>query len=650
MVGTPMLDKTVSGIVSLAMALAIVPLQAATESAAVTAIPPATDAAYPGVLSLDVDLRDVGQKIFKVHESIPVHAGPMVLFYPKWIPGEHGPTGTLDALAGIKISAGGQALPWHRDLKEMYALHLTVPADVEKLELEFQLLSPTAGGDFGASVSVTDRLVDLEWNQVLFYPAGHYARNVMFQPNVHLPEGWKFASALQSDTPEATSVQFKPVDLEQLVDSPLIAGKNFRRIDLGSHGVPPIYLNIVADRAENLAATKTQIEHQQALVKETYALFGARHYAHYDFLLTLSDTTGHFGLEHHQSSDDRLDADYFTDNDAYLAEADLMPHEYVHSWNGKFRRPADLATVNYNEPMLGDLLWVYEGLTNYWGEVLAPRAGFWTAEQYRDYLADLASGMNHVPGRAWRPLQDTADEAQVLYDVPNAWASWRRGVDYYDEGSLLWLDVDTKIRELSQDRKSLDDFAHLFHGIRDGSFAVYGYDFDDVVAALNKVQSFDWSSFLHAILNSTDANAPLDGITRGGWKLVYNDQPNPMLRSREKAHKITDLIDSIGIKVDEDDRPGALIDVLWQGPAFNAGLAPGMKLIAVNGDKYSSDVLRDAITAARAGSRPIELLLQNQDVFLTINVDYHDGLRYAHLERVKATPDRIGEIVKARGG
>jgi predicted metalloprotease with PDZ domain len=620
---------------------------AASDNSMAGPIPADKDVAYPGTLTLDVDLRDVGQKIFKVHESIPVHPGPMVFFYPKWIPGEHGPTGTLDAVAGLKLTANGQAVAWRRDLKEMYALHLTVPSGVDRLDLEFQMLSPTEGGDFGASASVTDRLVDLEWNQVLFYPAGHYAHNITFEPTVHLPDGWKFATALRTDTPDATTVKFKAVDLETLVDSPLISGRNFRRIEVSGAGVPPAYLNIVADRPENLAASTEQIEHQKALIREAYALFGARHYQHYDFLLTLSDSTGHFGLEHHQSSDDRLGADYFTDNNNYLAAAYLMPHEYVHSWNGKFRRPADLATVNYDVPMQADLLWVYEGLTNYLGEVLAARSGFWNAMQYRDYLAWLASEMNHVPGRTWRPLQDTADEAQVLYMVSPAWQSWRRGVDFYDEGTLLWLDVDTKLRELSHDKKSIDDFTHLFHGIDDGKIAVVGYDFNDVVTALNKVQPFDWAAFLHAILNSTQEQAPLDGLTRGGWKLTYNDQPNDQLRAREKARKYVDLTDSIGMQVDDGEKAGTLMDVLWQGPAFNAGLAPGMKLIAVNGDKYTPEVLRDAIVAAKGTQKPIELLLSNQDVFVTLKVDYHGGPRYPHFERLEGTPDLIGEIVKA---
>jgi predicted metalloprotease with PDZ domain len=612
-------------------------------------IPPNKDLAYPGTLALDVDLRDVGQKIFKVHESIPVHPGPMVFFYPKWTPGEHGPTGTLDGVAGVKFTANGQPVAWRRDLREMYALHLVVPAGVDHLDLEFQMLSPPAGGggNFGGSVSVTERLLDLEWNQVLFYPAGHYAHNITFEPTVHLPDGWKFATALRTETPDATTARFKPADLETLVDSPLIAGKNFRRIELSSAGTPPAYLNVVADRAEDLNASKVQIEHQQALIKEAFALFGARHYQHYDFLLTLSDSTGHFGLEHHQSSDDRLAADYFTDSDSYLAEAYLMPHEYVHSWNGKFRRPADLATVNFDVPMQADLLWVYEGLTNYLGEILSPRSGFWTAAQYRDYLAWLASSMNHVPGRTWRALQDTADEAQVSYNSGTGWQSWKRGTDFYDEGSLLWLDVDTKLRELSHDKKSIDDFTHAFHGMDDGKVAVIGYDFNDVAATLNKVQPFDWAAFLHTILDTNREEAPLEGITRGGWKLIYTDQPNDLLKAREKSLKYVDLTDSIGVQIDDDDRVGELTDVLWQGPAFNAGLAPGMKIIAVNGDKYSPDVLRDAIAAAKGNQKPIELLLQSQDVFVTLKVDYHGGLKYPHLERIEGSPDLIGEIVKA---
>ena len=624
-------------------------MQAASEQET-AAIPAAADTTYPGVLTLQADLRDAGQKIFRVHEIIPVKAGALVLLYPKWIPGEHGPTGTLDGIAGIKMTANGQPLSWRRDLTEMYALHVTVPDGVAQVEMDFQMLSPTTGGAFGGSVSVTEKLLDLEWNQVLFYPAGHDNRHITFLPGVMLPEGWQYATALQADSSGKTTIQFKPVDLETLIDSPLVAGKNFRRIELAA-AAPPVHLNVVADRPEDLAASKAQIDTHAALVQEASALFNAHHYQHYDFLLTLSDQTGHFGLEHHQSSDDRLGADFFTNADSYLARADLLPHEYVHSWNGKYRRPNGLIIADYSEPMLGDLLWVYEGLTQYLGEVLTSRAAFWTPEQYREHLAEVASWMNHIPGRAWRPLQDTADEAQVLYNDDLHWSSWRRGTDFYEEGELLWLNVDTKLRELSHEQKSIDDFVHLFHGTRDGAVTVVGYDFDDIVSTLNQVQRFDWATFLRTMLTSTAATAPLDGLTRGGWKLVYSDKENALVHAHGSSRKRLDLTDSLGLQIaNGGDNAGELLDVLWQGPAFDAGLAPGMTLVAVDGDQYSADKLKDAITAAHtsgANARPIELLVKNQTIYRTVKIDYRDGLRYPHLERIESTPDRLTQIVKA---
>ncbi len=623
-------------------------LQAASKQEPAT-IPAATDTTYPGVLTLQVDLRDVGQKVFRVHEVIPVKPGALVLLYPKWIPGEHGPTGTLDGIAGIKLTANGQPVDWRRDLTEMYALHVPVPAGVSQLDLDFQMLSPTAGGAFGGSVSVTDRLLDLEWNQVLFYPAGHDSHGITFKPAVLLPEGWQYATALQPDSSGAAETQFKPVDLETLVDSPLAAGINFRRIELAA-AAPAVHLNVVADRPEYLAASKAQVDAHVALVQEASALFGAHHYQHYDFLLTLSDETGHFGLEHHQSSDDRLSADFFTDGKAYVDRVDLLPHEYVHSWNGKYRRPNGLIIPDYIEPMKDDLLWVYEGQTQYLGEVLTARAGLWTLEQYREHLAVVASWMNHVPGRTWRPLQDTADEAQILYNDDLHWSNWRRGTDFYEEGELLWLNVDTKLRELSHGQKSIDDFTHLFHGTRDGAVTVVGYDFDDIVSTLNQVQHFDWAAFLRGMLTSTAATAPLDGLTRGGWKLVYSDKENTLLSAHEASRKRLDLTDSLGLLIDNGEDAGYVLDVLWQGPAFNAGLAPGMKVVAINGDQFSADALKDAITAAHAAganARPIELLVKNQSVYRTVKVDYRDGLRYPHLERIDGTPDRLADIAKA---
>jgi predicted metalloprotease with PDZ domain len=611
---------------------------------------PVKDAPYPGAVQLSVDLRNVRQRVFRIHENIPVHAGELLLLYPKWIPGEHGPTGTLDGVTGIKFTAAGQPVPWRRDLREMFALHVTVPERVDHLELDFQFLSPGSGGLFGQSVSVTERLVDLEWNQVLFYPAGYAPRQIIFEPTVLLPEDWMFASALERAAGGTGETRFQPVSLETLVDSPLIAGKFFRRFELAGGNAAPVALNVVADREENLAVTAAQLQQLAALVPEAAALFGAHHYRHYDFLFTVSDDTGHFGLEHHQSSDDRYYANFFNDPNTYLIGGALLPHEYVHSWNGKFRRPADLAIVDFKEPMQDDLLWVYEGLTNYWGEVLAARAGLLSPDQYREMLAYQASQLNHTPGRSWRPLQDTADEAQILYNVAEDWMSWRRRTDFYAEGSLLWLDIDTKLRQLSDGKRSLDDFARLFFGIEDGSMAVHTYVFDDIAATLNRVQPNDWAAFLRARLNATTVDAPLDGLTRGGWKIVYDEQPGAYCEARDKVMKQTNLTESLGVLIDEDadKRPGNLLDVRWGSPAFAAGAAPGMLLVAVNGTRYSDETLKQAIQAAKGQSQPIELLLRSGGTFLTVQVDYHGGLSYPHLQRLDNAPDRLSQIIAAR--
>ena len=606
------------------------------------------DQPYPGTLTLNVDFTDAAQKIFRVHEVIPAKPGPLALHYPKWIPGEHGPTGTLDGVTGVVITAGGKRVAWRRDLVDMFMLRLDVPAGATAVEVDFQFLSPTGGANFGASASVTPKLLVVEWNQVVFYPAGYVARRVMLQPSATLPASWGYATPLERASEAGGKVQFKPVDLENFVDSPLIAGKNFKRVDLAPGVTPSAHLNIVADRPENLVITDEQLARHRALTTQAYALFGARHYGHYDFLFTLSDSTGHFGLEHHQGSDDRLGAEYFTDPDAHLNGASLLPHEYVHSWNGKFRRPASLTTPNFNVPMKGDLLWVYEGLTEYLGDVLAARAGLWTSEQYRDNLAFVAARMSGATGRAWRPLQDTNDEAQILYNISDAWYNWRRGVDFYDEGELIWLDADTTIRELSNGARSLDDFIHAFYGIDDGKFNVVTYTFDDVVAALDKVQPLDWAAFLRARLDTTEPGAPLAGLARGGWKLTFTEKPTDLFKADEKIRKHTNLMDALGVLIDTGDTAGALIDVRWQSAAFEAGLAPGMKLIAVNGDKFTTDVLKDAIATAKNSPAPIELLMQSGDTFSTVKVNYHGGLRFPHLERIPGAPDRLTDIAKPR--
>lgn len=615
---------------------------------ALAQIPEPIDQPYPGTIALNVDLTDAARKIFRVHEVIPAQPGTLVLQYPKWIPGEHGPTGTIDGVTGVIVTAGGERVPWHRSLTDMYSLQLDVPPGAKAVEVDFQFLSPSGGANFGASQSVTPKLLVVEMNQVAFYPAGHHAKNITIRPTVKLPAGWGVATALERESEAGGVTAFKALDFENFVDSPLLAGKHFKRIDLAPGVTPSAHLNLIADRAENLVITDELLAQHRALVPQALALFGARHYGHYDFLFTLSDSTGHFGLEHHQSSDDRVGAEYFTDPETYLHARMLLPHEYVHSWNGKFRRPASLTTPNFNVPMKDDLLWVYEGLTEYLGDVLAARSGLWTTEQYRNNLAVTAARMSGATGRSWRPLQDTNDEAQILYNGVPAWQNYRRGVDFYDEGELIWLDADTLIRELSNGAHSLDDFAHAFYGINDGNYTVTTYTFDDVVAAMNKVQPHDWAAFFRSRLDSTKPAAPLDGLARGGWKLVFTDKPTDIFKSDEKAYKVTELMDSIGVQIDAGEAAGALNDVRWQGPAFEAGLAPGMKIVAVNGDKFTADVLKDAITVAKNSSAPIELLMQSGDTFSTVKVGYHGGLRYPSLERVEGTPDRIADIAKAK--
>jgi predicted metalloprotease with PDZ domain len=605
---------------------------------------------YPGEIKLDVDLLDPIQRIFRVRETIPVSAGALTLYYPKWIPGEHSPSGTIDAVAGLILkSDAGQRIEWRRDLEDMFTLHVTIPAGVRTLVLEFELLSPGPGGEFGQSASVTGRIEDLEWNQVLFYPSGYAAHNITFKPSVRIPTGWGYGTSLDQQSSSAGGITFAPVSLEQLVDSPLICGQFFSRIDLAPGAAVPVHLDLVADDGADLKLNDAQLQAHRNLISQAQALFGAHHYRHYDFLFTLSQNTGHFGLEHSQSSDDRYYAKFFVDPDTYLAGGGLLPHEYVHSWNGKFRRPAGLATPNYNVPMRGDLLWVYEGLTEYLGDVLTARSGIWTPEQYREELATTAANMDHRPARSWRDLQDTADDAQRLYYTPMDWNSELRSVDYYPEGELLWLDVDTTIREKSGGKKTLDDFTRAFYGTDDGSFEVKPYDFGDLVKSLNAVQPNDWASFLRSRLDSHESGPLLDGIKRGGWSVTYDDQRSAAFKAHEKTRKFLDLRYSLGLFLGTGpDDTGRVIDVLWGSPAFTAGLAPGMVVIAVDGRKFDPDDMDEVLRNAQSGNAPIEILARNYDSYSTFKVDYREGPKYPHLTRVSEEKDRLGEIIAAK--
>ncbi len=599
----------------------------------------------PGNIRLAVDASHAPQKILHAHEQIPVQPGELTLFYPEWIPGEHMPDGPLLNVAGLKFAAGGKTIPWQRDLIDMFAIHLDIPAGANSLDvdLDFLLSAPATG--FSAGASATAALDVVSWNQLLLYPKGYAVRDLIVVPSLKLPAGWRFGTALPDPRQNADTVEFSAVPLNVLVDSPVLTGSYFRKIDLTPGQTPDHEIDIAADSQAALAMTPDMELHFRQLVAETGALFGVRHYRNYHFLVTLSDDVAHFGLEHHQSSDDRTSERSLIDEGQSIEFAGLLPHEFVHSWNGKYRRPAGLATPDYQQPMKDDLLWVYEGLTEYLGGVLTARSSLLTPEQSRDALAYLVATYEHRPGRDWRPLQDTADSAPFLYDAGTDWANWRRGTDFYEEGGLLWLDVDATLRRLTNDQKSLDDFCKSFYSGSPGEPALKTYTFEDLVAALNSVAPYDWTGFLRAHLDLPAPSTPIEAVENSGWNLVYNEQPNAIQQNSTVVEHVLDLNFSIGVTLRDD---GGVYDVIHGGPAYNAGIGPGMKIVAVEGQQFSPEALGGAIAASKDTTMPIRLLVANGAQFQTYPIDYHGGLRCPHLERNTNRPDYLSEIWRTR--
>jgi predicted metalloprotease with PDZ domain len=607
-------------------------------------IPAPRDTPYLGAIRLSVDSTDIERHIFKIQETIPVRAGEsMVLLYPQWTPGNHAPSGRVDKLAGLMIQANGARVPWVRDPVDVFAFHVDVPAGATKLDISFQCTSPTDTNE--GRVVMTPDMLNLQWTSVALYPAGYFARQIMVEPSVRFPEGWQFATALETAASNGGVTTFKPVSFDTLVDSPIFAGRYFKRLDLDPGGRAPVHLNIVADRADLLEVKPEQLEAHRALVQQAYKLYGSHHYDHYDFLLALTDHMGGIGLEHHQSSENGTVLTYFTEWDKNADARDLLPHEYTHSWNGKFRRPADLWTPNFNVPMRDSLLWVYEGQTQYWGFVLSARAGLLTKQQTLDAIAATAAVYDHRVGREWRAMQDTTNDPIAAMRRPLPWRSWERSEDYYSEGQLMWLDADTLIREKSGGQRSLDDFAKTFFGVNDGSFVPSTYVFEDVVKALNIVQPYDWTTFLRARLDGHGPGAPLDGIARGGYKLVYTDAPSSYFKDAEVRRKVTDLTYSLGMTIAAE---GKLSDVLWEGPAYKIGLTVGTQIIAVNGIALDADQLKSAIKDANKTKAAIELLVKNGDRYRTVKIDYYDGLRYPHLEREGSAAGSLDQILTPR--
>ena len=587
-------------------------------------------------ISLTVDASQTPRKLLHSTLVLPVHSGPMTLYYPKWIPGEHGPDGPIANLTGLKFEAAGHTIPWQRDFLDAFTFHLDIPEGATHLTATYDTIEPDG-------YSATDKLTVLEWNEAILYPAGSPVNQLTYDARLILPDGWKYGTALPVASESGSTITFKPISLDLLVDSPVIAGEYYRAIDLTPPGEPIHHeIDMVADSEAALAMSPEIQKDMTNLVAESGKLFGTRHYRDYHFLLTLSDHVAHFGLEHHESNDSRLPERALLGPDAGVSVGLLLPHEFVHSWNGKFRRPADLATPDYEKPMQDDLLWGYEGLTDFLGPLLAARSGLLTPEQYREFLANEAASLGPGrPGRTWRPLLDTAVALPGYGYGAHGWTNWRRSADYYPEGDLMWLEVATIIHRETHGQKSIDDFCHLFHGGANNGPELKTYTFDDLVHALNQIAPYDWAAFFHQHLDSTSPDIPQGGLINGGWHVGFTDQPVKL----PGRHGAAGDIYTVGLQLGED---GQVNDSIVGGPAFQAGVSSGMKVLGVDGRLYKHDLLEDAIKAAKDNSAPIALLVVSDDFYKTCNVNYHGGERFPHLVRDDAKPDYLDELAKPR--
>lgn len=605
-------------------------------------------------VQISVDLRDAVRHSFAVKLAFPVKPGPLTLVYPKWIQGEHSPTGPIMDLTGLRFFAGGKEISWRRDSVDMYAFHLDVPAGVEELDASLIYLSPTDSSGSREPPAATAQIAVLNWYLVTLYPEGAKTDDLTYVASLRLPAKWSYGTALPVAQEVGEEIQFAPASLTTLIDSPVIAGANLRHIDLSPGTKPTHFLHAAADSAVALEVKPAQIQHLRQLVAESGALFGARHYRRYDFLLALSDKMQPDGVEHHESSDNRTPEALFLDPDVMETQMDLLAHEFTHSWNGKYRRPAGLVASDYQTPLKGDLLWVYEGLTQYYGVMLSARSGMWTADKLRENLAATAAYLNDRPGRTWRDLEDTAISVQFLYGAPVFGSSWRRSADYYDEGTLIWLEADTIIRRETKGEKSLDDFCKQFYGPKkkepSGEPRVVPYNFDELVAQLSELVAYDWRAFFEQRIHTHGPGAPLGGLENSGWKLVFNETMNEHQRAEETVNQEMDEQFTLGISVHGPggDQGDHILDVVPGSPAAKAGIAPGMHLMAVNGRKWTPDLLRDAIQRAKDSKEPIELLAENDDYFQSYTVDYHGGLRFPHLEAIAGKADVLGEITKMK--
>lgn len=603
----------------------------------VNTIPDAVDTPYPGTIKLMVDATDTDRGIFRVKETIPVaKAGPMALLFPKWLPGAHNPRGEIEKLAGLVIRANGQILPWTRDPEDVFAFHIDVPAGTQVLDVEFQFLSATKPDQ--GRIAVTPTMISLQPNSVSLYPAGYYTRQIPIQMTATFPAGWTAAGAVPAQASGSTYT-YDTTNYEILVDSPILAGKYGKVFPL----TPQVKLNVFADNAAELNAKPEQIAAHTRLVEQAVKTFGAQHYDHYEFLLSISDQLGGIGLEHHRSSENGVTPGYFTEWDAGPGRRNLLPHEFTHSWDGKFRRGADLWTPDFRTPMRNSLLWVYEGQTQFWGYVLQARSGMVSKQDTLDQYASILAIYDTAPARQWRNLVDTTNDPIISSRKPKGWTSWQRSEDYYNEGLMVWMEVDAMLRQKSNGTKSIDDFAKAFFGIRNGDWGEVTYTFDDVAATLNRIVPYDWATFLNRRITETGQPAPIQGFAMNGYKLVYTDQPTPTFKQGEKNS--TNVSYSLGMIVSNS---GEVTSSIWDSPAFKAGIDVGTQIQAVNGEAYSGDRLKAAIVAAKDSAHPVKLVIKNQDRFRDVTLSYTGGPRYPRLEKVGTGETGLDRLLKAR--
>ena len=602
------------------------------------ATPAPKDIPYPGgTIKLEVDASDTTQRIFRVRETIPVAtSGPMTLLMPEWLPGNHAPRGQLEKLNGLTFTADGKPLSWKRDPLNVYGFVIDVPQGTKQVVAQFQFLSATAGNQ--GRVVVTPKMQNIQWEAVSLYPAGYYTRQIPVQATVTYPAGWQAATALRGKRTGDT-VAYDVIDYEALQDSPVFAGEHFKAVDLGNN----VTLNIVADDADELVYTPEQIAKHKRLVDEAGALFGSYHFDHYDFLLAITDEMGGIGLEHHRSSENQVEPGYFkkwSDGEALL-DRNLLPHEFTHSWDGKFRRPDLLWTPDFRTPMQDNLLWVYEGQTQFWGYVLGARSGLFTKQETLDAYAQIAAKLDTTVGRQWRPMEDTTHDPIISARRPKGWVSWQRSEDYYNEGLMIWLEADAIIRKQTRGAKGLDDFAKAFFGVKPGDWGELVYNRQDVINTLNGIAPYDWAGFFQTYVDSPTRETPKGGFTMGGYKLVYGDTPNAITKAAEGANKIVDQSYGIGLIVKND---GEISSVIWDSPAFKAGLLVGAKIVAVNGDEYSGDVFKAAIKA----KAPFQIILKKDKYYRTLSLDYSGGLRYPRLEKTGEGEGSLDKLLKPK--